>query len=143
MNRQSLGKALREQQEMNEEERFMEAAQRERERNEKAAEKYRQVKDFFERAKKSFERQIVEEGSVAPLVSGYREPASSHFQDTLKGTPKYGTKVPNLCNPTSPYFDIWKDICDWAKNSDLSIEVAYTHDGGGIESWYNFVVKPR
>lgn len=52
-------------------------------------------------------------------------------------------KCVSIPNKEHNLYELWQsEMVSWATQQGLVLTVHYAHDGGGMESWWNLVVKP-
>lgn len=67
-------------------------------------------------------------------------PAPIRMRPALDDKTRYGVSIQD---PQHELYDLWQAQMEtWAQQEGLVLQVQHAHDVGGMESWWNLVVKP-
>lgn len=103
---------------------------------EEARKKLEAVEQFFEQARREIVGSISAGEIPKPIKMGKSGTAHSGLSSILQ---MYQTR--QITDPGHEYHFAWAEFATWAKDNGLVVKLEYAHDGVGIESWHELVVK--
>lgn len=139
----TLGQQLAQRQALSKAEQIAERERIARQADAEKQRKYNDMQRYFQGVQEKLVEQILA-GKTEPRVSTQKDREIRWlFHESTTHKTFIGTEKPGFCHEESPYYPLWLDFKAWAKENDLILTTHYEHDGGGMESWYSFRVKPK
>lgn len=92
------------------------------------------INQFCDEVKTLTKESIRLDVMLMPFRVPNKSPFNTYSWDNSRSEPEPFKK--------SAHAPIYRGLVEWGKSNDLSIQFIYSHDGMGMESWFDVTVNP-